>query len=42
MAGSVRTMDARTLTRHAQQAGEKLKQNVPSQYKSELKMSSRS
>ena len=37
MADSVRRMDAQTLTRHAQQAGDKLKQDVPSQYKTELK-----
>ncbi len=37
MAGSVRTMDAQSLIRHAQQAGDKLKQDVPSQYKTELK-----
>ena len=37
MAGTVRTMDAQSLTRNALQAGDKLKQDVPSQYKSELK-----
>ncbi|MDQ2911457.1 MAG: hypothetical protein M3R39_10685 [Actinomycetota bacterium] len=37
MAGSVRTMDVQTLSRQAQQAGDKLKQDVPSQYKTELK-----
>ena len=37
MAGSVRTMDAPSLTRHAHQAGDKIKQDVPSQYKAELK-----
>jgi hypothetical protein len=37
MAGSVRTMDAPSLTRHAHQAGEKIKQDIPSQYKTELK-----
>jgi hypothetical protein len=37
MAGSVRTMDASSLTRHAHQAGDKIKQDVPSQYKAEIK-----
>ena len=37
MAGTVRTMDAQSLTRNALKAGDKLKQDVPSQYKSELK-----
>ena len=37
MAGSVRTMDAPSLTRHAHQAGDKIKQDVPSQYKAEIK-----
>ena len=37
MAGSVRTMDAPSLTRSAHQAREKIKQDVPSQYKTELK-----
>jgi len=37
MAGSVRTMDAPSLTRYAHQARDKIKQDVPSQYKTELK-----
>jgi hypothetical protein len=37
MAGSVRTMDAPSLTRRAHQARDKIKQDVPSQYKTELK-----
>jgi hypothetical protein len=37
MAGSVRTMDALSLTRNAHQAGDKIKQDVPSQYKAEIK-----
>ncbi len=37
MVGSVRTMDAPSLTRNAHQAGDKIKQDVPSQYKAEIK-----
>lgn len=37
MAGSVRTLDAPSLTRNAHQASDKIKSDVPSQYKTELK-----
>jgi hypothetical protein len=37
MAGSIRMMDAPSLTRQANQAGDKIKTDVPSQYKTELK-----
>jgi hypothetical protein len=37
MAGSFRNMEAQSLTKQAQQAGEKIKQDIPSQYRGELK-----
>jgi hypothetical protein len=37
MAGGFRTMEAQSLTRQAHQAGDKIKQTVPSQYRSEIK-----
>jgi hypothetical protein len=37
MAGTFRNMEAQSLTKQAHQAGEKIKQDIPSQYKGELK-----
>ena len=37
MASSFHTMEAQALTRQAHQAGEKIKQDVPAQFKPELK-----
>ncbi len=37
MPGNFRTMEAQTLTKQAHQAGEKIKPDVPSQFKPELK-----